>query len=895
MSTKTSSVRARVLTGLGLGLLLLTGVGIVSGQEAAEDQNATLGDAKCLFCHKDHRETFPKSIHAGLGGEEDSVSCEACHGPGGKHLESGGEVEFIVRYGELDAGEASRRCLSCHGRTAEKGGHVDGFMESRWFAKGLSCTSCHQAHAPQVEKAPAKKATAAKFTGEATCLVCHSDYREYSHRPQVADALGCESCHGPGRAHVDARGDASLIRSPAKLEAPASDRSCVMCHSDMTAPDHFKPEPGKTRCVDCHTIHHAPEAVAEAAEADETPGVPAFRLDATDGEAPAPEVAGNQFRLSSSGPSAGVEDGEKQSFAGLTGSGHVRFGGRFTNVVGNEEMYEQDIDLDSGFVLFDFDLEASLEKDPAMKLRAFGEGTGGPSEHYLLDFRREGSWSFVTTFDRIQSTYAASGDPRDWGATRRNLAAALTVLPGSDFRVTLGLDARDREGEFRGTVLSAGATLNGSEPFDESGLYGYLRVEWGTGPLLLSLTQGFRREELESGTDAGRLQVPTDRSFVSEQETDVSGPMTIFLAEWDASENLTLDGRFVWAPFEVETTYDATTTGPGGGAGYVERTTGEVDGEKDHLRGEIGATWVPAEDWTFLAGMEGYLADQESDGDFSTGREEPPATPPVVTARTESESTEHRRLRARAEAHWQMNDWLGLLGGFEYVTETYEFEENGRRSDHDGIITGPVVGFDMQPAKGVDVDFLYRFTQVSDPFTEIGAKDVDNARLRARWQATEEWKFTGYARRSLLTNPKHDTSVHSWGAGLGALWTPFEELEVDAAWNAMRHDSETEVVRYIGGVPEVGLSEYYAQTMGGHLGFLWRLTTEFRIRGRLMNVATTGDYETAWLDMFLGAEYDVLRNLTLGLDGRYVRYNETDSDVDDYTAWIMEFWLRVGF
>ena len=293
MSTRTSSVSVRVLASLGLGLLLLTGVGVVRGQEAEDGPGATLGDAKCFACHKDHRASYPMSLHGGLGGEEDSVSCEVCHGPGGKHLESGGEVEFIVQFGKLDATAGSKRCLSCHGKGAKKGGHLDGFLESRWLAKGLGCTSCHQAHAPRAEEAKAPEAAAAKFTGEATCLVCHSDHREYSHRPQVADSLGCEACHGPGRAHVEGRGDVSLIRQPGKQEAPDSDRSCVMCHSDMTAPEHFKPEPGKNRCVDCHSIHTPP--VLEAATPAETPGAPAFRMDPEGEEIPVPWSGANHY------------------------------------------------------------------------------------------------------------------------------------------------------------------------------------------------------------------------------------------------------------------------------------------------------------------------------------------------------------------------------------------------------------------------------------------------------------------------------------------------------------------------------------------------------------------------------------------------------------------------
>jgi len=890
MSTRTSSVS--LLVGIGLGLLLLSGMGVVRGQGAKEDRGKVLGDRKCFLCHQDHKASFAASIHAGLGGDEDSVSCETCHGPGEKHVTSGGEVEFIVQYGKLDPAAASRKCMSCHGKTAPEGSHVKGFLESAWLAKGLGCNSCHQAHAAKKPEVPEAAPKPSKTIGEASCLVCHSDHRDYGHRPHVADALACETCHGAGRAHAEGRGDPALIRNPGKLEAPASDRSCLMCHSDISAPEHFKPEPGRTRCVDCHAIHAA-DAPAPTVAERETPGAPPFRLDLPEGEVPAapPVAAGNKLRL----PVLPAPETEGQEYLGVIGAGVIRFGGRWTEIHGNEDIYKQDLDLDPGFVLFDFDLSVKSAKNPGLKFRIAGEGSGQPVQHYLLDFRQDDLWSLTAKYTQTQFYYLASGDPRDWKAKRRNFGTDLTFLLGSGFRLTGGLDYWSREGGFTGEVLVAGRTVDGEEPFDESGTYAYVRLDWGEGPFSLSLTQGYRREEFEDEADAGKFLLPTDRTLDAEQETEVTGPMTTFLAEWQATKTVVLDARLLWSPFDTDTSYDAVTTGPGGGAGFVERTQGQVDGERNYIRAEIGTTWIPAEDWTVYARLEGFQRDDESVGDYRTSREDPPASPPAETRRKETYERDQTRLRARGEVRWQATDWLGILGGFEYITDDYTVKENGVKSDHDSEIAGPVIGLSIKPSKDLDIDFLYRFTKVGDPFTEIGTKDVDNARLRVRWRATDTWTFTGYARRSLMTNPRHETEVLTWGTGLGAIWVPFEELEIDATFDLAEYDTETEVVRYVGGIPEDGLSEYFARTRGGHLNVLWTVAPKVRLVGRFHNVYTTGDYATGWLDVVLGGEYDLLKELTLGVDGRYIRYNEKDRDVDDYSAYIVEFWLRVGF
>src|SRR5438552_13267502 len=58
-----------------------------------------------------------------------------------------------------------------------------------------------------------------QYAGEATCLTCHDDHSykgtahglAFNERTPAANR-GCESCHGPGKAHADS-GDPALIRN----------------------------------------------------------------------------------------------------------------------------------------------------------------------------------------------------------------------------------------------------------------------------------------------------------------------------------------------------------------------------------------------------------------------------------------------------------------------------------------------------------------------------------------------------------------------------------------------------------------------------------------------------------------------------------------------------------
>ena len=174
-------------------------------------------------------------------------------------------------------------------------------------------------------------------------------------------------------------------------------------------------------------------------------------MDLDEGATPPPEpvMAGNRLRL----PVLPATQTEGHEYYGVVGAGVIRFGGRSTTVHGNGDIYEQDLDLQSGFRLFDFDLTVKSAKNPGTQFRIAGEGSGDPVQHYLLDFRQADLFSVSAKYTQTKFSYMASGDPRDWHAKRRNFGADVTFLLGSGFRLAAGLDYWRREGGFEGDVL----------------------------------------------------------------------------------------------------------------------------------------------------------------------------------------------------------------------------------------------------------------------------------------------------------------------------------------------------------------------------------------------------------------------------------------------------------
>ena len=104
------------------------------------------------------------------------------------------------------------------------------------------------------------------YVGEETCLTCHEDQKKGYHgsphartaNPRTPAAKkGCESCHGPGQAHVDGGGDKTKIKNPATMSLRDANAACLTCHN-RTSHDNFaggKHDGRNVGCVTCHSVH----------------------------------------------------------------------------------------------------------------------------------------------------------------------------------------------------------------------------------------------------------------------------------------------------------------------------------------------------------------------------------------------------------------------------------------------------------------------------------------------------------------------------------------------------------------------------------------------------------------------------------------------------------------
>jgi predicted CXXCH cytochrome family protein len=105
------------------------------------------------------------------------------------------------------------------------------FKQSRMFAKGVTCSDCHDPHSSKL-----------KLPGDGVCLQCHAADKyavtAHSRHEGVSPPVGCPACHMPTRTYmvVDPRHDHSLrVPRPDLSVKLGTPNACNACHSDKPA------------------------------------------------------------------------------------------------------------------------------------------------------------------------------------------------------------------------------------------------------------------------------------------------------------------------------------------------------------------------------------------------------------------------------------------------------------------------------------------------------------------------------------------------------------------------------------------------------------------------------------------------------------------------------------
>ena|SRR5215469_7624548 len=258
-------VTSSVLT---CAVLTLTAALAGSGQQARAQEAAKptsqappntdyIGMDTCLTCHADQGKHFENTImgHAFAHPRTDleKLGCEACHGPGRAHAESGGATPIPVRFKKTSTNtveEKNNACLSCHAK-----GNRMFWYGSPHESRNIACVDCHIGHEPQTKKLSSDSRFNAPLTEVQTrkqqpelCLTCHlmrrAQLERSSHMPYREGKVTCTSCHNPHGSP-----------NPHQLLQATTNENCYSCHAERRGPFLWEHPPVMENCANCHEPH----------------------------------------------------------------------------------------------------------------------------------------------------------------------------------------------------------------------------------------------------------------------------------------------------------------------------------------------------------------------------------------------------------------------------------------------------------------------------------------------------------------------------------------------------------------------------------------------------------------------------------------------------------------
>ena len=116
-------------------------------------------------------------------------------------------------------------------RDVEETYNYAAFKQSKMFAKGVTCSDCHDPHS-----------AALRAPGDGVCLQCHAagkyEAAAHSHHVDVTPSVSCISCHMPAHTYmvIDRRHDHSFrIPRPDLSVTLGTPNACNACHADKSA------------------------------------------------------------------------------------------------------------------------------------------------------------------------------------------------------------------------------------------------------------------------------------------------------------------------------------------------------------------------------------------------------------------------------------------------------------------------------------------------------------------------------------------------------------------------------------------------------------------------------------------------------------------------------------
>jgi predicted CXXCH cytochrome family protein len=210
-----------------------------AGEHPGWRSDAEAGDPKGLIVSFDERKNAAWTIDPSTGNAARSAplatlrkeveTCGFCHARRGTIAENWVPGQWLSETHVVPP--LSHGLYFADGEMEDEVYEYGSFKESRMFARGVTCSDCHDPHSARL-----------KLPGDGVCLQCHAagkySVAAHARHEGVSPPVGCPACHMPTRTYmvVDPRHDHSLrIPRPDLSVKFGTPNACNACHADKSA------------------------------------------------------------------------------------------------------------------------------------------------------------------------------------------------------------------------------------------------------------------------------------------------------------------------------------------------------------------------------------------------------------------------------------------------------------------------------------------------------------------------------------------------------------------------------------------------------------------------------------------------------------------------------------
>ncbi len=259
-----------------------------------------------------------------------------------------------------------------------------------------------------------------------------------------------------------------------------------------------------------------------------------------------------------------------------------------------------------------------------------------------------------------------------------------------------------------------------------------------------------------------------------------------------------------------------------------------------------------------------------------------------------------RHLLNRFEARYDPLHWFGVRAGFRLTdrsVEHAEFEAGILQSLESSSLDTQtfLLGFNLRPVRQFQLFLNYEKGEADNTFTRISAADVDQLRLRGRFEPVRGILLNAswFIFDNSIPNPTVVSNQRNRGVALDLALNRFDRWYGNLGYTRNDISTFTDITFFQAGTQFFGTSIYLANDNYAYADFGARLFGNLHGELGYRVYSNTGTLALNFHQPHASLRYDFNERVSARVGYRWYGYNEKESSINDYRTHILALSVRL--